>query len=83
MGESLAEALPKAIAKASEIIGQQESQARQLDRTLPGAGDGHRLIASLVRAKRNAAVAAMASGNVVAMVRAYEQLKPAMEMSTD
>lgn len=82
MTKSLGEALPEAIAKVSELIGQQEAQARELDDTLPNAGAGNRLVASMIRVKRDVAVAAMQSGDVIAMMAAYEQLKPALELAS-
>jgi hypothetical protein len=79
---SLAEALPDAIAKVSEFIGKQEAQADALDADLKGCGDGNRLIANLLRSKRDTAVAAQQSGDVVAMIAAYHQLKPALDLAT-
>jgi hypothetical protein len=47
MSKSLAEALPDAIAKVSEWIGRQEAQAKEMDRVMPGAGDGQRFMANV------------------------------------
>lgn len=80
--ETLGEALPKAIAKVSEFIGHQEAQAKELDEMFKGGGDGNRLVANVMRAKRDMAIAAQTSGDVVAMIRAYEDLKPALELAT-
>lgn len=80
--QSLGEALPDAIAKVSEIIGQQEQQARELDDLYAGGGDGNRLIANVLRVKRDVAVAAQQSGDVVAMLAAYQELKPALDLAT-
>jgi hypothetical protein len=82
MSKSLGEALPEAIATVSELIGQQETQARELDELFARGGDGNRMIAMALRVKRDAAVAAQQSGDVVAMIRAYEQLKPALELAS-
>lgn len=82
MPQSLGEALPDAIAKVSEWIGQQEAQAKEMDELSPGAGDGQRFMASVVRVKRDVAVAAQQSGDVVAMLAAYQQLKPALDLAT-
>ena len=82
MSESLGEALPAAIAKVSELIGQQEAQARELDELGKGMGDGNRMVANLIRAQRDVAVAAQQSGDVVAMLRAYQDLKPALDLAT-
>lgn len=82
MSESLGEALPAAIAKVSEWIGQQEEQANELDAMLKGGGDGNRFMANVVRVKRDVALAALNSGDVVAMIAAYQQLKPALELAT-
>ncbi len=79
--QSLGEALPDAIAKVSEFIGQQEQQAKELDDLYAGGGDGNRLIANVLRVKRDVAVAAQQSGDVVAMIHAYKELKPALEMA--
>jgi hypothetical protein len=81
MSDSLGEALPKAIAKVSEWIGQQETQASEMDALMPGAGRGQRMMAAIVRAKRDVAVAALNSGDVVAMIAAYEALRPAVELA--
>lgn len=82
MTETLGEALPKAIAKVSEWIGQQEAQAKEMDELSPGAGDGQRFMANVVRVKRDVALAAQQSGDVVAMIAAYQQLKPALDLAT-
>lgn len=81
MTKSLGEALPEAIAKVSELIGQQEAQAKELDAMFSGGGNGNRLVANVLRVKRDAAVAAQQSGDVIAMMRAYEQIKPAIELA--
>lgn len=83
MTKSLAEALPEAIAKVSEWIGQQEAQAKELDDMIPGmgGGDGLRMMAGVVRAHRDVAVAAQQSGDVVAMIAAYQKLKPALDLA--
>jgi len=62
-------------------IGQQEAQAKEMDDLMPGAGKGQRMMANVVRVKRDVAIAAMNSGDVVAMIAAYEQLKPAVELA--
>lgn len=82
MTKSLGEALPEAIAKVSEWIGQQEAQAKELDEVSPGAGDGNRLMARVVRVKRDVALAAVQSGDVVAMIAAYNEIKPALDLAT-
>lgn len=82
MTQSLGEALPAAIAKVSEWIGQQEAQAKEMDELSPGAGDGQRFMARVVRVKRDAALAALNSGDVVAMIAAYQELKPAVELAS-
>jgi hypothetical protein len=82
MTQSLGEALPEAIAKVSEFIGQQEAQAKEMDDMFPGGGDGNRLIANVLRVKRDMALAANASGDVVAMMAAYQEIKPALELAT-
>ncbi len=80
--QSLGEALPDAIAKVSEFIGQQEQQAKELDDLIPGGGNGNRMVANVLRVKRDVAVAAQQSGDVVAMLAAYQQLKPALDLAT-
>lgn len=80
--ETLGEALPKAIAKVSEFIGQQEAQAKEMDDMMPGGGNGNRMVANVMRVKRDVAIAAQTSGDVVAMIRAYEELKPALELAS-
>lgn len=82
MSESLGEALSAAIAKVSEWIGQQEAEAKEMDDLMPGAGDGERFMAKVVRAKRDAAVAAQQSGDVIAMIAAYQAIKPALDLAT-
>ena len=82
MTQTLGEALPEAIAKVSELIGQQEAQAKELDAMFAGGGNGNRMVASVLRVKRDAAVAAQHSGDVVAMLAAYQQIKPALDLAT-
>lgn len=79
MTQSLAEALPEAIAKVSELIGQQEAEAKEMDELSPGAGNGNRMVANVLRVKRDAALAAQQSGDVIAMLAAYQQIKPALD----
>ena len=81
MTETLGEALPLAIAKVSELIGQQEAQAREMDALKSGLGAGNRLVANVMRVKRDVAIAAHNSGDVVAMLRAYQDLKPALDLA--
>jgi hypothetical protein len=78
---SLGEALPAAIAKVSELIGSMEAQAKELDDMGPGLGDGTRMVLNLLRIKRDLAVATLQSGDVVAMIGAYTDLKPALELA--
>lgn len=82
MSQSLGEALPAAIAKVSEHIGKMEAQAKEYDDMLPGMGQGVRLIASAMRMHRDNAVAAQQSGDVLAMIAAYQAIKPALELAT-
>lgn len=82
MTKSLGEALPEGIAKVSEWIGQQEVRAKELDELSPGAGDGNRLMVRVVKMKRDAAMRAQVSGDVVAMIAAYNDLKPCIELAT-
>ncbi len=82
MTQTLGEALPEAIAKVSEWIGQQEAQAKEMDELMPGAGEGQRMMANIVRVKRDVAIAAQQSGDVVAMMAAYQQIKPALDLAT-
>lgn len=82
MSESLGEALPAAIAKVSEWIGEQEAHAKEMDELMPGAGKGQRMIADLVRVKRDKALAAQQSGDVIAMLAAYQEIKPALDLAT-
>lgn len=82
MTKSLGEALPEAIAKVSEWIGAQEAQAKEMDELSPGAGAGSRMMANIVRVKRDVAVAAQQSGDVVAMIAAYQELKPALDLAS-
>ena len=82
MSASLGEALPDAIAKVSEWIGQQEAQAKGMDDLSPGAGRGITMMANIVRVKRDVALAAQQSGDVVAMIAAYQEIKPALDLAT-
>lgn len=81
MSKSLGEALPEAIAKVSELIGKQEAEAKELDEMFKGGGDGNRMVANVLRVKRDAAVAAQQSGDVTAMMAAYQQIKPALDLA--
>lgn len=78
---SLGEALPEAIAKVSELIGTMEAQAKELDGLMPGSGDGTRLVLSILKVKRDVALAAQQSGDVVAMIAAYKEIKPALDLA--
>ena len=82
MTKSLGEALPEAIAKVSEWIGNQEAQAKEIDAISPGSGRGMLFMANVVRAKRDAALAAQQSGDVVAMIAAYQEIKPCLDLAT-
>lgn len=82
MTQSLGEALPAAIATVSEWIGRQETQAKEMDDLMPGAGDGIRFMAQVVRVKRDVALAAMQGGDVIAMIAAYQEIKPALDLAT-
>ena len=82
MSQSLGEALPEAIAKVSEWIGKQEAEAKEMDEMSPGLGDGSRMVANLVRVKRDVAIAAQQSGDVIAMIAAYNDLKPCLDLAT-
>lgn len=82
MTQSLGEALPDAIAKASEHIGKMEAQAKEFDEMSPGMGQGIRLMAAGMRVHRDVALAAQQSGDVVAMIAAYQNIKPALDLAT-
>ncbi len=79
--KTLGDALPEAIAKVSELIGQQEAQARELDELIRGGGDGNRMVACVLRAQRDLLVAAQQSGDVVAMIAAYKKCQPAIDLA--
>lgn len=79
---SLGEALPEAIAKVSELIGSMEAQAKELDAMLPGSADGTRLVLRILKVKRDVALAAQQSGDVIAMIAAYNEIGPALELAT-
>ena len=83
MTMSLGDALPDAIAKISELIGRKEVEAKEYDALIPKLGDSTRLLIAVIRHQRDAAMAAMKSGDLVAMVRAYEALKPALDLAPD
>ncbi len=82
MTVTLGEALPAGIAKVAEHVGKMEAQAKEFDALSPGLGDGTRFVIEAIRAQLNAAVAAQQSGDVVEMIAAYQQLKPAIELAT-
>ena len=82
MSKSLGEALPEAIAKVSEWIGQQEAQAKEIEAISPGAGAGITMMTNIVRVKRDVALAAQQSGDVIAMIAAYKEIKPALDLAT-
>lgn len=81
MTQSLGEALPAAIAKVSELIGSMEAQAQELDDTMPGAGQGTRMVLGIIKVKRDVALAAQQSGDVIAMIAAYKEIKPALDLA--
>lgn len=78
---SLGGALPEAIAKVSELIGSMEAQAKELDDTMPGAGQGTRMVVGILKVKRDVALAAQQSGDVIAMIAAYKEIKPALDLA--
>ncbi len=82
MSQSLGEALPEAIAKVSEWIGQQEAQAKEMEALMPGCGKGITMMANVVRVKRDMALAAQQSGDVIAMIAAYKELKPCLDLAS-
>lgn len=82
MTKSLGEALPEAIAKVSELIGTMEKTAKEHDEMMPGMGDGTRMMVGIIRAKRDVAVAAQQSGDVIAMIAAFQELKPCLDLAT-
>lgn len=82
MTASLGEALPDAIAKVSELIGRMEAQAAELDGMFSGGGDGTRLVLRVIKLHRDVAVAAQQSGDVIAMIAAYQNLKPSLDLAT-
>lgn len=81
MTKTLGEELPEAIAKVSELIGKMEAQANELDEASKGAGNGTRMIISIIRTHRDVAVAAQQSGDVVAMLAAFQKIKPALDLA--
>lgn len=81
MNKSLGEVLPYAIAKVSELIGNMEAEADNIDELMPGASVGTRMVINVIRAKRDLAVAAQQSGDVVAMIAAYQEIKPALDLA--
>jgi hypothetical protein len=82
VSQTLGEALPEAIAKVSEWIGKQEAQAKEMEALMPGCGKGIMMMANIVRVKRDVAIAAQQSGDVVAMIAAYQAIKPALDLAT-
>ena len=83
MSETLADALPEAIAKISEFIGQQDAQAKALDALSPGMGDGCRMVSKVIRVKRDAAVSAQQSGDMVLMIHAYQYLRQILVLAAE
>lgn len=81
MTKSLGEALPEAIAKVSELIGTMEATAKEHDELMPGMGNGTRMVINLLRVKRDVALAAQQSGDVIAMIAAYQEIKPALDLA--
>lgn len=77
---SLGQALPETIVKVTELIMKQEAEADELDKLMKGCGAGNRLIANVLRQKRDAALLAQQSGDLIAMIAAYQLLKPALEL---
>lgn len=83
MSKPLGEALPEGIAKVSEWIGKQEAQAKEMEALMPGCGKGITLMANVVRVKRDMALAAQQSGDLIAMIAAYRELEPCIDLATD
>lgn len=82
MVTSLGEALPEAIAKVSEMIGKMEAEAKELEEISPGAGAGSQMMITIIKAKRDMALAAQQSGDVIAMIAAYKEIKPALDLAS-
>lgn len=75
MSESLGDALPRQIKRVSEKKERWIGYAAEIEKMTPGSSVGMKLTMSLMQADIDEGVAALASGDVVRMMAAHEELK--------
>jgi len=75
MIDTLGDALPREIKRIQEKKERWLGYAADQERMAPGSSAGMKITMSVMQVQIDAAVAALASGDVASMVAAYEELK--------
>jgi len=75
MADTLGDALPREIKRVQEKKERWVEYAADMERSMPGSAVGMRLTMAIMQAHIDAGVKALASGDVVAMLAAHEELK--------
>ena len=75
MSTSLAESLPAQIKRVQEKKERWIGYAADMERSMPGSAVGMKLTMTVMQAHLDEGVAALASGDVVRMLAAHEDLK--------
>jgi hypothetical protein len=75
MTDTLGDALPREIKRVQEKKERWTGYAADMERMSPGSAVGMKLTMRVMQAHIDAGVAALAAGDVVAMITAHEDLK--------
>jgi hypothetical protein len=75
MTDTLGDALPREIKRVQEKKERWVGYAADMERSMPGSSAGMRFTMQIMQAHIDAGVASLASGDVVAMLAVYEELK--------
>lgn len=75
MSDTLGDALPREIKRVQEKKERWSGYAADMERSMPGSSAGMKFTMGIMQVQIDAAVAALASGDVVAMMSSYAALK--------
>lgn len=75
MADTLGDALPREIKRVQQKKERWVEYAAEMERMSPGSAMGMKLTMNIMQVHIDAGVAALASGDVVAMLAAHEELK--------
>lgn len=75
MTNTLGDALPREIKRVQEKKERWIGYAADMERSMPGSSAGMKFTMGIMQVQIDAAVAALASGDVVAMLAAHDALK--------